>query len=143
MADVEFTLQSNKDLIMQATEEAIHTALEAVGVQAQAHATAQITANGSVDTGRLRASITYAVSGDSGKLHQFTDDQGESYSESLPSVGEQKDHTVYIGTNVFYGMYIELGTSRMSAKPFLRPAVNDNLSEYQQIFEQVLSKIGN
>ena len=61
MADFEFTLKSNKDLIMSATAEAIQTALKAIGTQAVAHAVAEITAQGAVDTGRLRSSITQDV----------------------------------------------------------------------------------
>lgn len=49
-----------------------------------------------VDTGRLRSSLTYEVEGD----------------------------TVYIGTNVKYGVYQELGTRRMQAQPFLVPGIN-------------------
>ena len=74
MAEFEFTLKSNKELIESATAEAIQTALEAVGTQAVAHAVAEITAQGAVDTGRLRSSITSAV----------------------------EDQTVYVGTNVEY-----------------------------------------
>ena len=63
MADVEFTLTSNADLIKAATDEAIQTALETVGMQAQGHATANITANGSVRTGELRGSIQFEAEG--------------------------------------------------------------------------------
>ena len=61
MSNVEFTLTSNADLIKEATEEAIQTALQTIGVQAQGHATAKITENGSVRTGELRASIQFEV----------------------------------------------------------------------------------
>lgn len=142
MADVEFTFSSNKELILSQTEEAIKTALETVGVQAQAHATAEITAQGAVDTGRLRASITYAVSGDSTRQHTYSDDIGNSYSENINDAGDEKEHTLYLGTNVNYAPYVEMGTQKMPARPFIRPAVENYLSEYQQIFEQTLSKIG-
>ncbi|HEY0891267.1 MAG TPA: HK97-gp10 family putative phage morphogenesis protein [Nocardioides sp.] len=52
-----------------------------------------------VDTGRLRASITHKVE---------RDDQGVS---------------VRIGTGVTYAPWVELGTSRTPAQPFLRPAL--------------------
>ena len=142
MADVQFSMSSNADLIKEQTEEAIITALQTVGVQAQAHATAEITAQGAVDTGRLRASITFAVSGDSARQHNYTDDLGNNYSEPVQGAGESTDHTLYLGTNVEYAPYVELGTSKMPARPFIRPAVENHLSEYQQIFEQTLSKIG-
>lgn len=53
-----------------------------------------------VDTGRLRSSITEALG---------TDSQG---------LVER------IGTDVEYAAYVELGTGRMRAQPFLRPALD-------------------
>jgi len=138
MADFEFTLKSNKDLIMNATAEAIQTALKAIGTQAVAHAVAEITAQGAVDTGRLRNSITQAV----------------------------EDQTVYVGTNVEYAPYIEFGTGiyvsggrqtpwsyqdakgnwhktrGMKPRPFLRPAFEKNLDEFKAIFESIIGNIG-
>lgn len=54
-----------------------------------------------VDTGRLRASITHAVNQDGQGL----------YAD--------------IGSNVDYAVYVELGTSRVPARPFLRQALVD------------------
>lgn len=52
-----------------------------------------------VDTGRLRSSITHETG---------TDERGP---------------VARIGTNVDYGVYVEVGTSRAAAQPFLRPAL--------------------
>lgn len=52
-----------------------------------------------VDTGRLRSSITYALGADG--RGPFAD----------------------VGTNVTYGIFVELGTFRMSAQPYLLPAL--------------------
>jgi hypothetical protein len=52
-----------------------------------------------VDTGRLRSSVTWRIAFDGGGI----------YAE--------------VGTNVFYGVYVELGTRYMSARPFLVPAL--------------------
>jgi HK97 gp10 family phage protein len=57
-----------------------------------------------VDTGRLRSSITHAVE---------QDEQG--------LVGR-------IGTDVDYAPFVELGTSRAPAQPFLRPALGSEVS---------------
>ena len=65
-----------------------------------------------VDTGRLRASITHA---------------------------QMDENTEVIGTNVEYAPYVELGTHKMSAKPFLRPAAENHSEEYRQILKQVMS----
>ncbi len=63
-----------------------------------------------VDTGRLRNSITHEVD----------------------------DHAAIIGTNVEYAAYVELGTSRMSARPYLRTAVENYTQEYKSIAESAL-----
>lgn len=63
-----------------------------------------------VDTGLLRNSITHTSDED----------------------------TAYIGTNVEYAAYVEYGTSKTAAQPYLKPAVNDHAQEYQKIFEHYL-----
>lgn len=65
------------------------------------------------DTGRLLNSISHAVD----------------------------DDTVYIGTNVEYAPYQEMGTYKMKAQPFLRPALENNVSAYQKLLEQVFKDI--
>lgn len=54
-----------------------------------------------VDTGRLRSSITSEIGKDSNGL------------------------VARIGTDVEYAPYVEFGTKRMHAQPFLRPAADD------------------
>lgn len=41
-----------------------------------------------------------------------------------------------IGSNLFYIPYLELGTSRMKARPFLKPAATEHDIEYKAIIEQ-------
>lgn len=55
-----------------------------------------------VDTGRLRASITHEIG-----------------SDKLSAV---------IGTNVEYSMYVEFGTRKMKAQPYLRPAFIESVA---------------
>lgn len=61
-----------------------------------------------VDTGRLRQSINYRVS----------------------------NTEAAIGTNVEYAPYVEFGTKRMKAQPFLRPALDDVKDEVRDIFKK-------
>lgn len=63
-----------------------------------------------VDTGRLRGSISH------------THDK----------------NTAYIGTNVEYAPYIEMGTVNTKAQPYLKPAITDHIQEYKNIIEQEL-----
>lgn len=48
------------------------------------------------------------------------------------------DNSAYIGTNVEYAPYVEMGTKRTKEQPFLKPAVVDHASEYKQIIESRL-----
>lgn len=67
-----------------------------------------------VDTGRLRNSITHEVA--------------------------TNEEAVYVGTNVEYAPYVEVGTSRQRPQPYLRPAVADHLDEYSAIAQRVLQE---
>lgn len=63
-----------------------------------------------VDTGRLRNSITHT----------------------------HDENAAYIGTNVEYAPYVELGTSKKGARPFLKPAATEHSSEYKKLMEESL-----
>jgi len=58
-------------------------------------------------TGRLRASVTHEV------------DKGEM--------------TARVGTNVKYGLYLELGTSKMAPRPWLRRALAETAAKINSI----------
>ena len=63
-----------------------------------------------VDTGRLRNSMSHVVDRD----------------------------RVYIGTNVEYAVYVELGTSRMAGRHMIQNGVGNHIQEYKQIIERFL-----
>ena len=107
MAEVHFT--TNLSTALRGTEAAARRALEIIGGMAETHAKEQLVANGSVVTGRLMGSITHEVDGDG--------------------------RAVVIGSNVEYAPFVELGTVKMSARPYLRPAVENHIAEYQNVLE--------
>lgn len=105
-----------------------------MGLVAEGNAKVNITRQKAIDTGNLRNSIKHKV---------------------IPD-----DHSVYIGTNVEYGIYNEFGTGEyaesggrrtawayqdddgnwhmttgMKPRPYLRPAVVDHAQEYQGIID--------
>lgn len=45
---------------------------------------------------------------------------------------------VYIGTNVKYAPYVELGTVKMKKRPYIIPALQDHIAEYVHIAESIL-----
>jgi phage gpG-like protein len=130
--------EDNSGEILKALENARDRALESIGQTAVKYAQDELTAQGAVDTGRLRNSITHAVDGDD----------------------------VYIGTNVEYAPYIEFGTGHYSAlgggttkpswvyqdefgewhraypqpaRPYIKPAAADHASEYRKLLEESMN----
>ena len=83
--------------------------------------------NAPVDTGALRNSI-YARIGRNGGGN-FSEIAGQvSSANGDARVGElpqpENETTAYVGPSVEYAVYVELGTSKMAAQPYLTPAVN-------------------
>ena len=95
--------------VIEAKNEAIARALEAIGIQAEG----DVAELAPVDTGRLRDSITHEV--------------------------DESEEAVYVGTNVEYAAYQEYGTSKMKPHPFLKPGIMNNLETYKSIAKQFLS----
>lgn len=104
--------ENNTKAIEQALDQALATALEEIGLAAERFAKGNLTRNHSVDTGRLRNSVTHVISN----------------SESA----------VYVGTNVEYAPYVENGTSRSAAKPYLKPAATEHGDFYRNILKKHL-----
>lgn len=107
---INFTIKDNSDLFLNALPDQVERAMEAVGLQAERHAKENLYPGHGLDTGRLRNSISHATQGNS----------------------------AYIGTNVEYAPYVEMGTSRMSARPYLKPAATEHGEEYKQIVKAQL-----
>lgn len=137
VADVTVKVNSNKQAILDEFRQQKKVALEAVGLQGETNAKMHISAVGAVDTGRLRNSISHATDDDS----------------------------AYIGTNVEYGVYVELGTGiyaseggrstpwsykddegnwhttvGMKPRPYLAPAVQEHVDEYKELVENYMKK---
>lgn len=147
MADATFTIvEEHWDEAKKIALEAARRGLEAVGIAAVTDVVAEISrprkhANGEskplVDTGLLRNSITYALDGEATAITNYEADSGGgsgSYSGTAPE--ESKGGAVYVGTNVEYAMYVEEGTSKHKAYPYLKSTIKKNLERYKQIFEQ-------
>ena len=84
-------------------------------------------------TGRLRASLSYST-----KKHTSKVKKPAKSSDGLKRKDVPDKDTVSIGTNVSYAVYNELGTSKMSARPFLKPAIENNKEDYKKIVENSL-----
>lgn len=100
----------NRDKTLKQLDDAVNRALEAIGAQVENYAKMLCP----VDTGNLRNSITHTLA--------------------------PKEKAVYVGSAVEYAAYVELGTSRTRAQPYLEPAVKNHTDEYQRIAEEMLNQ---
>lgn len=103
---MDIKITDNSKEVLERFHEAVLRALEMCGLEAEGYAKY----GAPVDTGRLRNSISHTV-----------------------VEGEQ---AAYIGTNVEYAAYVELGTRYQRAQPYLKPAVANHTKEYKKIIEE-------
>jgi phage gpG-like protein len=153
MADIDIIVRDNSSEIIRQLNQLVQIALETVGTQAESHAKQIVSDtlvyghvnlkavgekdNSRIDTGRLRNSIAHTI------------------------VRED----VYIGTNLEYAPYHELGTGIYASQPggrqtpwvyfdrhgkahmtrglypihFLKKAASEHTAEYKEIFKNVMS----
>lgn len=96
------------------------------------------------DTGLLRNSITWALAGKKPAVQSYKADKPKNgviqtgeYSGTTP---DDDELSVYVGTNVEYAPYVELGTSKQEAQPFLKPAAADSKNALRQCFEKAFEE---
>ena len=112
-----------------------------MGLQAVRFAVDKISSYPAVDTGLLRNSITYAVSGQEAFTQSYRADTGTetgSYSGTVPNESDPNKKSVYIGTNVEYAPYVELGVRGKTGRPFIKPAASEHSDVYRRILEDEL-----
>lgn len=136
---VEIQIDDKSPEVLSALENAALRWLEASGMTVETAAKDNLTKNGSVDTGNLRNSITHLIAAD--------------------------EKAVYVGVPQgpeSYGIYVELGTGKyypggrqtpwvyqdwrgqwhlthgQRAKPFLKPAVTDNIQKMKNMLKDSL-----
>lgn len=127
-----YRTKDNTKEVLSAMEKAIERGLEAIGLTAEGHAKKNETA---IDTGLLRNSITYAVSGKSANTKAYNSDDGSKSGTYEGRAPEEKDKAVYIGTNVEYAPYIELGAKGVQGLHFLQRAATEHSAEYKKLLE--------
>lgn len=127
-----YTIKDNTKEVLSAMEKAIDRGLEAIGMTAEGHAKKNETA---VDTGLLRNSITYAVSGKPSNTKSYKSDDGSKSGSYQGQAPEEKNKAVYIGTNVEYAPYIELGARGRKGLHFLQRAATEHGDEYKRLME--------
>lgn len=106
---VTVTIEDHSEELLEFLDVVAYTALEKCGLVAEGYAKRLCP----VDTGRLRNSITHTTV-------------------------SENETVAYIGTNVEYAPYVELGTRYTRAQPFIKPSVADHVNEYKRIIENEL-----
>lgn len=148
------TIESNKGEYTKALEEVAEKVLTMWGMQAESAAKKLCP----VDTGLLRNSITWAIAGEAPHTSTYKSNSTHKSTEATRRAGTagkkvevregsysgqaQADkggpRHVYIGSNVEYAPYQELGTAKMEAQPFLAPAIEQNMDYFRNILETEL-----
>ena len=128
----------NTEEFLSELEKALRNGLTAIGMTAERHAKHNITDQKAVDTGRLRNSITYAISGEKAAISTYKTDDGSAGGEYKGDAPSDDKKAVYIGTNVEYAKFIEAGTSKMPARSFLKPAATEHRGEYEHLMKAAL-----
>lgn len=141
MSGLNFTVKfdDNSRIFLDAEREAVDRALYAIGVKGVEGATDAISGAynvaAAVDTGRLRASISFITEkgekGDSGQTPPPNAKQGDKLS------GTAEKNSVVIGSNVEYAEYVHDGTSRMDGRPFLREGIDKTKGDMERQVEKI------
>lgn len=153
MSDISVQLTDNTGEILNALDNNLDKTLEMLGLQAAGYAALELESNPRrVDTGLLRNSITYAVAGEAPAKQTYQNDGHDKHDNSVPvETGSYQgkmakglgEHSVYIGTNVEYAIYVHEGAKlpnggTMEANRFLRNAVTKHVTEYERMIDKGL-----
>lgn len=113
----EITFKDNSPEVMEAFFHAVERGLDAIGITAEGYAKKELSkvqahAGGPdrpyIDTGRLRNSITHATKTTQVWDFSYSDEKGTWCLSSIGTGAEE--NAVYIGTNVEYAPFVEMGT---------------------------------
>lgn len=129
--EIKIDIQDNSDFILKASELQIQRALFKMGENAVRYVVEYMskpdfTGRDIVDTGRLRASISFATSE---HISNPTEDGVNFKSDKYSTI---------VGTNVEYANYVELGTKKQPARHFLLNGINNSLGETRNDIEEIM-----
>ena len=131
-------VENNLQIALGELAKATERVLYAIGVKAVEGSVDAISGRydikPAVDTGRLRASISFITPTDKGGSGQPKPANAQSGDE-LTGTAEQ--NTVVVGSNVEYAEYVHNGTSKMAGRPFLREGIEKTRDKMQEQAEKI------
>ena len=153
MSFVDVKIIDNSKEAVDEVELGLQRALEIIGIKMERYASMLCPVGTPESTGiagymgeTLRNSISYATSIHDGLTIKVEkgkgDPRAENHGGKKVTASTDEENTVFVGTNVFYAPYVELGTSKMKPRPFLKPSVENHISEYKNIIQKELKKVG-
>lgn len=129
---IRVNMENNTRIVKRELTQKKERILYAWGLFWQSTSTKIITLNGIVDTGRLRASLSFITptrSGDVGKV-------GNSKANDILN-GSAPEGSLLVGSNVEYAAKQELGNKKGA---FIRPAIMNYQEEYTNIAKNILKE---
>lgn len=136
MAKSNVNLVSHKAEVLDELERKMRLALKAVGMDAEGFAKESCP----VDTGLLRNSITFAVSGEAPNSPVAVGRNRTVFNGGVAPEGSSNSMSVYVGTNVEYAIFQELKSFRHTTGKahFLRDSIAQHGKAYKKRVKEIL-----
>ncbi len=100
-----------------------------------------ITAVGAIDTGANKASIAAITDRESHYSAAAAEAQARNpRARVFPEPPQPDEHTALVAVGVEYGIYNEMGTVKMPARPYLQPAVETHREPFEQALAAVVRR---
>ena len=130
------------DKAIKSMEQAISLGLEAAGLLVHGQAVnlspvGQYPKGSGKVGGNLRNSLSYSTDGEVKGLNSSPGQKAKIEDGVRPNL--DKD-SVIIGTNCEYSAFVELGTSKQSAQPYLNPALELNKGNIKKVFASAIKE---
>lgn len=152
---LKLTITDNSPEALRELEAALEVGLTKCGLQAERTAKQRCPVGdptkwhppqpkGSYIGGTLRNSITFALDGDKAHEATYKVESGNKavkgeYKGQAPKEPKNGLRALYVGTNVYYAPYVEMGTSKYPTKrEFIRPALAENWEKFRTILIESL-----
>ena len=137
--DIDIKLENHMDEAMAEFESKTKQALLAIGTQSvkgivEYMSIPDFTGKDIVDTGRLRASISFLTpEAESGYVEQAVpENEGDDVLK-----GRSEPKTVIIGSNVNYAEYVNNGTTKQPARHFLENGIERERDNIQELVDLI------